>query len=44
MSEAQRRLRLDVEDLENPVCDYCGVEIEEDEQRCEALDDGRCSP
>ena len=28
--------------LEPPVCDYCGEFIEDDDQPCSALDDGRC--
>jgi len=27
-----------------PICDYCGGLIIETDQRCPALDDGRCSP
>jgi len=30
---------------QNPiVCDFCGFEIEEVDQQCPALDDGRCRP
>jgi hypothetical protein len=32
-------------DLEEPlICEWCGCPIEDDEQRCPALDDGRCRP
>jgi hypothetical protein len=27
-----------------PICRFCGTWIEEEEQRCPALDDGRCEP
>jgi len=31
--------------LDEPiVCDFCGFEIEEFDQQCPALDDGRCRP
>jgi len=26
------------------VCEFCGFEIEERDQPCPALDDGRCRP
>jgi hypothetical protein len=43
MSEQQPRLSLD--ELENPVCDCCGFEIEESGQQCYARDDGEvCAP
>lgn len=32
------------EDLPDPICEYCGFPIEEDGQRCVALDDGECAP
>jgi predicted Zn-ribbon and HTH transcriptional regulator len=35
---------LDLEELPPPVCNFCGFEIEEREQDCPALDDGRCRP
>lgn len=35
---------FDPEDLPDPVCDLCGYPIEDDDQGCPALDDGRCSP
>jgi hypothetical protein len=38
------RPTVDLEDLPNPICDYCGGEIAEDEQECPALEDGRCAP
>ena len=28
----------------NPICEYCGFEIEEEGQECPALDDGECQP
>ena len=31
--------------LDTPlVCDFCGFEIEEVDQECPALEDGRCRP
>jgi hypothetical protein len=34
-----------VEDLEMEVkCEFCGLPIEEEGQKCPALDDGRCEP
>lgn len=31
--------------LLDPVCcEFCGLEIEESDQDCPALDDGRCQP
>ena len=31
--------------LDTPlVCDFCGFEIEDVDQQCLALDDGRCRP
>jgi len=35
---------VDLGDLPSAVCDFCGCPIEDDEQRCPALDDGRCRP
>jgi rubrerythrin len=26
------------------ICEFCGTVIEDDDQRCPALDDGRCQP
>jgi hypothetical protein len=26
------------------ICEFCGLEIEEIDQECPALDDGRCRP
>jgi rubrerythrin len=26
------------------ICEFCGFEIEEPDQQCPALDDGRCRP
>lgn len=31
-------------EAEPVCCEYCGLPIEEDEQRCPALEDGRCAP
>jgi len=28
----------------HPICDYCGCFIDELQQQCPALDDGRCRP
>ncbi|MFB6161768.1 MAG: hypothetical protein ABEJ61_11445 [Haloferacaceae archaeon] len=33
-----------VDDLPPAVCDYCGEQIVEDEQRCPARDEGVCRP
>jgi len=35
-------MSLDVS--EELVCEFCGLPIEDDEQRCPALDDGWCRP
>jgi len=35
---------VDFSDLGYPICDTCGCFIEEPDQQCPALDDGRCSP
>lgn len=32
------------EDLPDPICEYCGMPIEERGQKCPALDDGQCAP
>jgi hypothetical protein len=32
------------DELPLPVCNFCGFEIEEREQDCPALDNGRCRP
>jgi hypothetical protein len=32
--------RLSLDELENPICDICGFEIEERGQQCFARDDG----
>jgi hypothetical protein len=43
MSEQQSRVSLD--ELENPICEFCGEEIEEKDQQCYARDDGEvCAP
>lgn len=43
MSEHQPRVSLD--DLDNPICEFCGCEIEEVSQQCYARDDGEvCAP
>jgi hypothetical protein len=34
-----------VEEAELPlICEFCGGVIDDDEQQCPALDDGRCRP
>jgi hypothetical protein len=40
---SQQPSGLDIEALPAPVCEFCGTEIVEDDQRCVALDDGRCA-
>jgi hypothetical protein len=30
--------------VERPICEFCGGVIEEEDQRCPALDFGRCRP
>lgn len=30
--------------LDPVCCEFCGLEIEEHDQRCPALEDGRCCP
>jgi len=35
---------LELDQLPLPVCNFCGFEIEERDQDCPALDDGRCRP
>lgn len=37
-------LFFDTDGLPDPVCDYCGIVIEETGQQCPALDGGVCSP
>jgi len=38
-----QRTRFDVASLPAPVCAFCGEVIDEDGQRCPALDEGRCA-
>lgn len=42
MSETATRLSLD--DIGNPVCEFCGCEIDEPDRDCPALDNGVCAP
>jgi hypothetical protein len=37
-------LNLDPADDELVICEFCGMEIEADDQRCPALEEGRCRP
>ena len=36
--------RVNLDALPDPVCEYCGETIEERDQPCVALDEGRCAP
>jgi hypothetical protein len=42
VSETRGFVSLD--DLGDPICWYCGADIEDPDQECMALDDGRCRP
>lgn len=42
MSETKPRVSL--EGLGDPLCWYCGAEIEDADQECMALDGERCRP
>jgi len=45
VQERGQQVRADGGDHDGrPICRYCGTWIEEDGQRCPALDDGRCEP
>jgi len=47
VQERGQELRADGgsgDDDDRPICRYCGTYIEEEGQRCPALDDGRCVP
>lgn len=35
---------VDLEDIDPPICEYCGMPIEEHGQECAGLDDGVCDP
>jgi hypothetical protein len=41
---SQPRQRLDVDALPAPICECCGLPIEEPDQQCVARDDGRWAP
>jgi len=42
MSEV--RQRVDLDELAGPICEFCGIQIEEPDQKCPALSEGVCSP
>lgn len=45
VQERDQQVRTDGgEDDDRPICRFCGTWIEEEEQRCPALDDGSCEP